>query len=69
MHMKSQIPVSAEPRESTDPVERDAPRERLASRLDRIAERARDIYQRRGGHDGKALDDWLQAEREIDEED
>jgi Protein of unknown function (DUF2934) len=41
---------------------------RNGSRMDRIAERAHEIYERRGGENGKALDDWLQAEREIDEE-
>jgi len=39
------------------------------SRMNRIAERAHEIYERRGGENGKALDDWLQAEREIDGED
>jgi Protein of unknown function (DUF2934) len=38
------------------------------SRLSRIAQRAHEIYDRRGGQDGKDLDDWLQAEREIDAE-
>ena len=38
------------------------------SRLSRIARRAHEIYQARGGQDGKDLDDWLQAEREVDEE-
>ena len=33
--------------------------------LDRIAERAYEIYQRRGGTDGQDMDDWLQAEREL----
>jgi hypothetical protein len=37
--------------------------------MQRIARRAHEIYEARGGQDGKALDDWLQAEREIDEED
>jgi len=37
-------------------------------RLTRIAERAHEIYERRGGDHGRALNDWLQAEREIDEE-
>ena len=41
---------------------------RNGSRMARIAERAHEIYERRGGEDGKALNDWLQAEREIDEE-
>ena len=36
------------------------------SRMNRIAARARQIYEARGGENGKALDDWLQAEREID---
>jgi hypothetical protein len=32
-----------------------------------IAQRAYEIYQRRGGQDGSALDDWLQAEAELTE--
>jgi hypothetical protein len=39
------------------------------SRLDRISRRAHMIYERRGGQHGRDLDDWLQAEREIDGED
>jgi len=38
------------------------------SRLARIAQRAHEIYDARGGQEGKAIDDWLQAEREIDAE-
>ena len=38
------------------------------SRLNRIARRAHEIYEARGGHDGRDLDDWLQAEREVDAE-
>ena len=38
------------------------------SRLARIARRAHEIYDARGGQHGKAIDDWLQAEREIDAE-
>ena len=38
------------------------------SRISRIARRAHEIYQARGGEHGKALEDWLQAEREIDAE-
>lgn len=38
------------------------------SRLSRIARRAHEIYEARGGADGKAMEDWLQAEREIDAE-
>lgn len=38
------------------------------SRISRIARRAHEIYLARGGEHGKALEDWLQAEREIDQE-
>ena len=38
------------------------------SRLSRISQRAHEIYEARGGQDGRDLDDWLQAEREIDAE-
>jgi hypothetical protein len=38
------------------------------SRMKRIAERAYDIYQARGGQHGKALEDWLTAERQINDE-
>jgi hypothetical protein len=37
------------------------------SRMNRIARRAHEIYEARGGSHGKALEDWLQAEREIDD--
>jgi hypothetical protein len=32
---------------------------------DAIARRAYEIYQRRGGNHGADLDDWLEAEREL----
>jgi hypothetical protein len=38
------------------------------SRMNRIARRAHEIYEARGGEHGKALSDWLQAEREVDVE-
>jgi hypothetical protein len=38
------------------------------SRMERIARRAHEIYEARGGQHGKATEDWLQAEREIDVE-
>ncbi len=50
-------------RDSTESKSR--PRE---ARLDRIARRAHQIYEARGGQNGTALEDWLQAEREIDAE-
>jgi hypothetical protein len=47
-----------------------APRVRQPSesRIERIARRAHEIYEARGGQHGKAMEDWLQAEREIDAE-
>jgi hypothetical protein len=33
---------------------------------DRIAERAYELYVQRGGEDGRDLDDWLEAEREVE---
>jgi len=38
------------------------------ARLERIARRARELYEARGGEHGRDLDDWLTAEREIDAE-
>jgi hypothetical protein len=35
----------------------------------RIAERAYELYHRRGGHHGQDLDDWFLAEQEILSED
>ena len=32
---------------------------------ERIAERAYELYKRRGGEHGRDLDDWLEAEREM----
>ena len=37
------------------------------SRMNQIARRAHEIYEARGGNHGKALEDWLQAEREVDD--
>jgi|tagenome__1003787_1003787.scaffolds.fasta_scaffold16425587_1 hypothetical protein len=48
--------------------ERSDTRQPVDSRMNRIASRAHDIYEARGGEHGKALDDWLRAEREIDSE-
>jgi hypothetical protein len=39
---------------------------RPEARLDRIARRAREIYEARKDGQDRALEDWLQAEREID---
>ena len=37
-------------------------------RLDRIAARAFELYEARGGEHGQDIDDWLQAEQQIDDE-
>ena len=36
------------------------------ARMERIARRAREIYEARKDGQDRALEDWLQAEREID---
>jgi hypothetical protein len=38
------------------------------ARLTRIAERAHELFLARGGQHGADLQDWLQAEREIDQQ-
>jgi len=38
-------------------------------RWQRISEKAFEIYQARGGVDGRHVDDWVEAERLIDDED
>jgi hypothetical protein len=57
---------------STQPHERNRQPVRKAPvtepRIERIARRAHELYEARGGTDGRALEDWLQAEREIDAE-
>jgi Protein of unknown function (DUF2934) len=52
-------------RATTKAVALDQPAE---SRMNRIARRAHELYEARGGEEGKALDDWLEAERQIDAE-
>ena len=52
----------------TPPAAAAAPEASPRSRFERIAQRAYAIYERRGGEDRSSMDDWLQAEREIDSE-
>jgi hypothetical protein len=42
-----------------------APSANRAPNHDEIRRRAYEIYVERGGHSGRELDDWLQAESEI----
>ena len=51
--------------ERTRDTARNAPGSR---RLDRISRRAHELYEARGGTHGRDLEDWLQAEREVDGE-
>lgn len=61
--MASQMPSAREM--SGDSVREIEP----TSRLNRIARRAHQMYEARGGMHGCSVDDWLQAEREIDHTD
>lgn len=68
---QSQTPRSQESKTTSPEAPRLAPAAPAAPpepRLDRIARRAHEIYEARGGEHGKDLQDWLQAEREIDAE-
>jgi Protein of unknown function (DUF2934) len=62
------VPADTRRRRSREPASTSSEirQEPTESRLSRIAKRAHEIYEARGGQDGKAIDDWLQAEREID---
>ncbi len=42
-----------------------SPTQGSALSRDEVARRAYDLYQQRGGADGGDLDDWLQAERDL----
>ncbi|HEX5214638.1 MAG TPA: DUF2934 domain-containing protein [Vicinamibacterales bacterium] len=41
----------------------------MNNRWRRISDKAFELYQSRGGTDGRHVQDWLEAERLIDEED
>ena len=49
--------------EKTGPAEQAARRAEVHH--DRIAQRAYELYEQRGGQDGRALEDWLKAERQL----
>jgi hypothetical protein len=53
-------------RSSSELAVAEQPRDREVPRLDRISARAHELYEARGAIDGRDLDDWLQAEREVD---
>jgi Protein of unknown function (DUF2934) len=54
--MTKSTPTRSSTRAKTTPAAPTAPQ---------IAERAHQIYEARGGHQGHELSDWLQAEREL----
>lgn len=39
----------------------------LSGRLEKIRQRAHELYEARGRNEGHEVEDWLQAEAEIDE--
>ena len=61
MHIDDKTPFD----ERSLPVGEDAWRD---ERIERIAVRAFEIYEARGGEDGRDIDDWLRAEEEVDDE-
>jgi hypothetical protein len=50
-------------REQTGPAEQAAGR--ADAHQDRIAQRAYGLYEQRGRQEGRALEDWLKAERQL----
>ncbi len=50
-------------REKTGPAEEAA--RRAEAQQDRIAQRAYELYEQRGRQEGRAMEDWLQAERQL----
>jgi hypothetical protein len=67
---RMKIPLTQSSKTEREPPERnqppDSPESARASRLDRIARRAYQIHETRGGGSERSLSDWLEAEREID---
>ena len=43
----------------------DSRRDSAAPSREEVAQRAYDLYRARGGEDGHDMDDWLEAEREL----
>lgn len=43
----------------------DSRRDSAAQSREEVAQRAYDLYRARGGEDGHDMDDWLEAEREL----
>ena len=59
---------TGEERDGLSPSISGADDKKSESRMSRIARRAHEICEARGGEHGKPLEDWLQAERDIDSE-
>ncbi len=55
--------MTAKPKRSLGP--RSPKPDLLSNAEERLRRRAYELYEQRGREDGFALDDWLQAEREI----
>ena len=58
---------NASPRKRVARTKSQSARQSLSSRAmeERIAKRAYELYLERGGHPGRELDDWLQAEHDV----
>jgi hypothetical protein len=52
--------------ERTSPVSAEVSRERRVPSADDVARRAYQLYEARGGEPGRDIEDWLQAERELE---
>jgi len=66
MSLKPKRNESAEPQATSTPVEMPGPSVGNSTRDEEIRRRAYEIYLERGERPGHELDDWLQAELELE---
>ena len=64
---RGDIRQSAETMQGGEPMGRAGERQGGEAERERIAQRAYELYLSRGGEDGRAEEDWLNAERELAE--
>ncbi len=65
MNEGSEITVNRKPKEAITPETTGYPTQATGELQEQIRLRAYELYEQRGGGDGRELDDWLQAEAEV----
>ena len=67
----SQPAASREPAQATDALQKDPSPSAMpddGARFERVRQRAYELYVKRGNSSGDEMEDWLEAERQIDAE-